>query len=306
MRRFIAPIAGALALAVLIAPQAAQAKSKYADVRVVTNAGNTLAELRQYTDDVKVKASEEADCFGPSNPSSNKKYNLTSPSVLGALIDASSSDHDLKPLSITDAFVDDGFGFGVCDIGGIETAGFSYWYSSANYVGASTGPDLIPVKNGDVNTWYLTTGDEAGFPNELVVKAPTRVTAGQDFTVKVTRFLSDGSKEPAAGVTVTGGSGGTTGPDGTVDVSVLEGTTSIGATGEGDDIPAAESPVCAAPMASLCPRHFGIEIAGSPGDDEIVSTRGADTIECGKGQDVVRKAQKSDEIANDCEKVKRA
>ncbi len=138
-----------------------------------------------------------------------------------------------------------------------------------------------------------------------MVKAPARVTAGQDFTIKVTRFLSDGSKEPAEGVTVTGGSGGTTGPDGTVDVSVPEGTTRLGATGESDDIPAAAASVCAAPMASLCPRHVGIEIAGSPGDDEIVGTRGADTIECGRGHDVVRKAQKSDEIANDCEKVKR-
>ena len=55
-------------------------------------------------------------------------------------------DDDLKPLMITDGFVDDGFGFGVCDIGGLETEGFSYWYSAVNGVSSSTGPDLIPVE----------------------------------------------------------------------------------------------------------------------------------------------------------------
>ncbi len=103
--------------------------SKWADIRVVTHTGETLADHRQYTEWVKVKTSVDADCFGPSNPSTGDTYKVKEPTVLGTLIDASKIDDDLKPLMITDGFVDDGFGFGVCDIGGLETEGFSYWYS---------------------------------------------------------------------------------------------------------------------------------------------------------------------------------
>ena len=45
-------------------------------------------------------------------------------------------------------------------------------------------------------------------------------------------------------------------------------------------------------------------IYGSPSDDEIKGTGGADLIDCGKGKDVVRKAQNTDEISDSCEKVK--
>ena len=139
--KLVAPAIGAIATVVLLTAPTAQAKgSKWTDIRVVTNTGETLAEHRQYTEWVKVKTSVEADCFGPSNPSTGETYKVKEPTVLGTLIDAAKSDDDLDPLSITDGFVDDGFGFGVCDIGGLETEGFSYWYSSVNGISSSTGP----------------------------------------------------------------------------------------------------------------------------------------------------------------------
>jgi hypothetical protein len=302
--KLVAPAIGAIATVVLLTAPAAQAESKYTDVRVVTNTGLTLTDIRQYTDDVKVKTSVAADCFGPSNPSTGDSYNLKDPNVLGALIDASKSDSDLKPLMITDGFVDDGFGFGVCDIGGLETEGFSYWYSSVNGVGSSTGPDLIPVKNGDSNLWYLTTGEEPGFPSELVLKAPARVLAGEQFTAKVVRVLPDGSKEPAEGADV---NGFTTDEKGEVELDIgTPGDVTLRATGEADDVPSAEVNVCVGETLSDCPKGRGLEIFGSPGDDEIESTRGEDLIDCGKGRDVVRNVQNADVIAVNCEKVRRA
>jgi len=303
MRKLIAPAIGALVTTILVAAPAAEAKSKYADVRVVTNGGVTLADHRQYTEKVEVDASRKADCFGDMNPSSNKDYKLSEPNVLGALIDSSQRDSDLKPLLITDAFVDDGFGFGVCDIGGVETSGFSYWYSSVNGVGASTGPDLIPVHNGDENLWYLTTGNEAGFPAELSVDAPTAVLTNEPFTVIVSRTLADGFTEPAEGVSV---GGETTGSDGTAELTAEDGTTKLVATGGPDDVFSRAVKVCAAATLAACPESFGLRIYGSSGDDRIRSTFGDDVVKCGRGDDVVVNAQRDDRISANCEKVKRA
>ncbi len=73
-----------------------------------------------------------------------------------------------------------------------------------NGVSSSTGPDLIPVKNGDANLWYLTTGGEPGFPSELRLKAPARALVGEPFTVKVTRVLPDGTRSRPQGRSLTG------------------------------------------------------------------------------------------------------
>lgn len=301
--RFLTPITGAIALVVLLpAPTAGAEGSKWTDIRVVTNEGDTLAEHRQYTERVKVRTSVEADCFGPSNPSTGESYRLRDPSVLGALIDAARFDDDLDPLMITDGFVDDGFGFGVCDIGGLETEGFSYWYSAVNGVGSSTGPDLIPVENGDDQLWYLTTGEEPGFPSELRLKAPARTLAGQPFTATVTRVLPDGTKEPAAGVSV---GGLETDGNGEAEITPeASGELTIRAFGEPDDAPSSERVVCVSADLDSCPKRQGLVIYGSTSDDEIKSTKGADLIDCGKGKDVVREAQGTDKISSSCEKVK--
>jgi hypothetical protein len=305
MRKLVAPAIGAIAIVVLLTAPSAQAKgSKWADLRVVTNTGDTLAEHRQYTERVKVHTSVEADCFGPSNPSTGESYRLKEPNVLGALTDAARFDDDLDPLMITDGFVDDGFGFGVCDIGGLETEGFSYWYSAVNGVGSSTGPDLIPVANGDEHLWYLTTGEEPGFPSELRLKAPVRALVDQPFTARVTRVLPDGSREPAEGVTV----GGTeTDENGEAEITPeAPGGMTIRAVGESDDVPSSERVVCVTADLDLCPKKQGIVIYGSTSDDEIKSTKGADLIDCGRGKDIVREAQDADKISVSCEKEKSA
>lgn len=307
MRQFIAPAIGAIATFALVGAPAADAKSKFADIRVVTKDGTTLADHRQYTDNVRFRASEDAGCFGESNPSSNKRYKLDDPTVLGALIDASKNDRGLKPLLITDAFVDDFDSFGVCGIGGVEGSsvfGESYWYSAINGAAAQAGPNQIPVENGDNHLWYFATGAEEAI-SELVLKAPVRVIAGERFTVRVLRIKPNGSKKAAQGVKVTNGLSRTN-EKGKTKVILDEGKTDLVASGRRDDVPSAEVAVCAAADLSECPRYRGLKIFGSKNDDEIRGTRGSDKINCGRGQDIVRDAQRRDEIASNCERVRRS
>ena len=296
-------LAALAALVTLVVPSTSSARTEYADVRVVTSDGKTLAEYRQYTDAVRVRASEKADCFGEENPSSNRRYRLAEPNPLGTLVEAANHSRALSPLRITDAFVDDGFGFGVCSIGGFETVGFSYWYLAVNRVGATTGPDLIPMDSGDRHLWYLTQGTEPGFPNELALRAPARVEPDVPFEVRVSRFAGDGSREPASGALVTNGLA-PTGPDGTTTVVVSEGTTRIQATGAADDVPSNRLTVCAAAAAADCPPAHGLRIHGSAGDDRIRTTRGPDRVNCRRGADVVilRGDQRDDRIAANCER----
>lgn len=294
----------AVAAVVLVAlPSAAAGKSKYADVRVVTHTGKTLADVRQYTDDVRFRASEEADCFGETNPSSNRRHRLETPNVLGALLDAADSLRSLRPVLVTDAFFDEFGSFGVCEIGGLEIVGFSFWYNAVNHVGASVGPNAIPVRNGDENLWYLTRGDETS-TSELVLRAPARAKAGDPFTVKVTRFGPDGSSEPAAGVAVTG-TGTLTSATGRTTVT-LERSRKLRAVGGSEDIPSARLRVCVAERLAKCPRKRGKRILGSPGADRIKATRGPDRIDCGRGDDVVLQSDGADRVKRSCERIRRS
>lgn len=304
MRSIVVSLFTASVAAFLCLPAIAEGRSKWADIRVVTHSGETLADHRQYTDDVRVKTSKKADCFGESNPSSGKTYKLDDPTVLGALVDASQMKRKLRPLRVTDAFLSGYGSLGVCDIGGFDTEGFSYWYFAVNRVGAGAGANQLPVENGDRNLWYLTSGDEAGPTAELALKAPPRVDAGEPFSVKVVRHLSDGTREPAEGASVLGGAG-PTGADGRTDVTLPAGMAKVTATASAEDVPAAKLKVCAADDVRDCPKRRGVKILGSPGPDRIRATRGPDRIRCGRGKDVVviRRGERDDRIAKSCERV---
>ena len=311
MKRSTASIASAIATVTLLWVPAAEARSKYADIRVVTNDGVQLADHRQYTEDVKVQASQNADCFGESNPSSNETYKLEDATVLGALIDASKVDADLDPVLVTDAFFGAFGSFGVCGIGDYVAPPFApgdpaepYWYYATNGEAAQSGPNGIPVEDGDRHLWYFATGEEKGFPSELVLQAPVRVLPGEKFPVKVIRVRKDGSRTPAGGVTVTGGLRPTN-DDGKTRVTVEAGNTDLVAEGRAKNVDSALVRVCAAADLSDCPKARGRTIFGSPGGDVIAATRGPDEISCGRGVDVVRSAQNQDEIAPNCEKVRR-
>jgi hypothetical protein len=327
--RFPALVSSAAIIALALIPGAASAKTKPVDLQIETSTGVTLAAYTQYTGSTTAKADKRADCFGEDNPSSNKSYELKGASPLSALIDAESHDEKLSPLRLTDAFVDDGFGFGVCRVGdySFSPVNFSYWYNANDYEASSTGPDLIPLKGGEHVLWYLTNGSESGFPSELELKTPVRAETGEDFTAKVVRHLSDGTSEPGTDVLV-GNSKGylPTDSEGKVELSALQaGQFKLQAIGGSEDASSNVARVCVAATLSKCSAHRGETIYGSTradeikagkgddeirasgGDDEIdVHSGGADKVVCGSGEDtVIRAKQQSGLDLKGCEKVKR-
>jgi hypothetical protein len=283
-----AAIAAAIVVYAVAAGSAA-AKTHWADLRVVTHTGKTLAEFRQYTGAVALHASRKADCFGPDNPSSGRRYRLRRADALGILKDALASDHALRPLLVNDAFVDDGFGLGVCAIGGFETSGFSFWDLIANHVASSTGASLTPVRNGDEILWYDTSGSEpSSGPRELALVAPPSAGSGDPFTVKVVRFSAQGKSDPAAGVEVFAGNRplGTTGANGELQVR-LTSSAVLEAVGTPDDIASNHVAVCVPAAQRACPDAHGKLIYGSTHADGIRGTRGWDRIKARGGGDVV-------------------
>jgi len=304
----------------------ASASTKWADLRVVTHTGRTLTEFRQYTGPVTVRSSTKGDCFG--SPSSAKRYEMSDANALGIVKDALESDRALRPLVLSDAFVDDGFGLGVCTLGGFTTAGSSYWDLVVNHVTSSTGASLTPVHNGDQILWYFTSGDEPlSGPRELVLNAPASAKPGKPFTVKATRYTSAGKGSPAAGVTVAadGKSIGRTGSDGEL-TATLPDSAMLQATGTGNDIPSNRSRVCVSGATGKCSSAHGKLIYGSGHADRIKGTRGPDRItarggadvinlrsggkdrvNCGGGRDevIVDRGDRDDHVASSCERVER-
>jgi hypothetical protein len=320
----VAIAAAVVAILVLAAPAAA--RTKWADLRVVTHTGRTLAEFRQYTGSTTVRSSAAADCFGSTG--SNKRYRLGDPNALGIVKDALASERALRPLVLTDAFVDQGFGLGVCTIGDFTTAGSSFWDLIVNHVVSSTGASLTLVHDGDQILWYFTSGSEpTSGPKELVLKGPASATPGDPFTVKVRRFTGEGKSSPAGGVAVSadGKRLGTTGADGKVRARLSKSAT-LEATGTANDIPSNRIEVCVNADRGRCPDALGYDIYGSEHGDDIEGTRGPDSIRargggdavdirsgaqdlvnCGGGRDevITRSGDEDDHIAQNCERVRR-
>jgi Ca2+-binding RTX toxin-like protein len=309
----------------------ALAKTKPVDLRVVTSSGTTLAEYTQYTGGKYIaKADKRARCFGESNPSSTNSYELSGSSPLSALLDAESHDDSLAPVRLTDAFFDDFGSIGVCRIGDLtfSASGSSFWYASNDYVGAQAGANQIDTKGGDHVLWYLTNGTEPfSGPSELELKVPVRVKAGEDYTAKVVRHLSDGTTEPAEGAMVGGGAvWAATDSQGNIELNAGDaGTRRLQAQATSNDVPSNTEKICVADQLSDCPASRGEEIygslradeiKGSKGDDKIKAGGGADTIDvrsggadnvnCGTGKDVLIRArhQPGTQVSG-CEKVKR-
>ncbi len=317
----------AAGIAFACAAPIATADTHWANLRVVTHTGRTLAEFRQYTGSTVVRSTRaKKDCFD--SRSSGKRYRLEGANALGIVKDALASDRALRPLVLSDAFVDDGFGLGVCAIGGFETVGFSFWDLIRNDVAATTGAEFVPVRNGDDVLWYLTSGNEpSSGPRELVLRAPASAQPGEAFTVKVVRFSAKGRASPAGGVGVFAGSRriGTTNADGRLRAR-LSSSATLQATGTAADIPSNHVAVCVSGTPGKCPKAHGARIYGSAHGDRIRGTRGFDRIaargggdvvnlrsggrdrvSCGGGRDrvVLDRGDRDDRIARSCERVSR-
>jgi hypothetical protein len=300
----------------------AHAETRGVDLRVLSTAGKSLASFRQYTGSVEIKTDPQAQCFGQGTGGSGDRVSVDGSTALGAVRDALGSTPSLKPLSVTDAFADQGFGLGVCGIAGHGAKGSSFWYVKRNHVGAQVSGSQLKVHQGDDVLWYLSPGFPP--PLELTLSAPARARPNVPFQVTAHSYSDDGTRHPAAGVSVTGAAG-PTGAQGHAMVTAPAGTDVLQAT-DAPDIPSSRVKVCVAADPSSCPSAHGRRILGSDHADRIDGTRGWDSIQarggsdviditsggrdevgCGGGQDrvIVNGSDRDDRIRSSCEQVVR-
>jgi hypothetical protein len=239
----LAAACGLALILVLSTAAAASAKKVEADLRVVGKANKVLAETTMKTGPTKIPTSKKATCFGKGTGGSGKKYGTKGPTALGFLSQAAVSIKALKPLLVTDTFVDE-FGLGICGVGHSKSSSKLSWYLKVNHKNPNIGGEKAKVRKGDEVLWAL-----AGFPypNELALEGPGEATPGVPFEVRVFSYDDKGKRKPASGVTVTGASA-PTGPDGRTQASVLA-PQLIRAT-HGKDIPSNGVSVC---VAGACP-----------------------------------------------------
>ncbi len=314
-------IAAAVGCLALLA-SSAHAETRGVDLRVLNTAGKSLASFRQYTGSVDIRTDPSAKCFGRGTGGSGDRVAVDGSTALGAVRDALRSAPALKPLSVTDAFLDDGFGLGVCGIAGYRASGSSFWYVKRNHVGAQVSGSQLKVHEGDEILWYLSPGFPP--PRELKLSAPLSAKPDVPFAVTVHSYSDDGTRRRAAGVRVTGAAA-PTGAGGHAMVTAPAGTEVLQAT-DSPDIPSSRVKVCVAADRSSCPRARGRRILGSDhadrihgtaGNDSIQSRGGADVVDitspghdkvgCGGGPDrvLVRASDHNDTIRSSCEQVVR-
>ena len=316
------PLRGVLLLTVAAASltltAAASAKSIPVDLRVIGPAGQSLADHVQYTGTTKFKTDPKADCFGEGNEGSGARVKVRGATPIGAVADGTGVVRDLRPLSVTDAF---DFGLGICGIGGFdfEVDDTAFWYFKVNHVNPQVSAETVKLERGDEVFWYLTP-DFNTLPIELDLVAPTRTTFETPTPVQVFEYADDGTKTPAAGVTVTGAQQPTD-ANGETTVSMTEVSQTLTASRAGAI--SDHSRICAQAQVEDCPKKAEDLYAGSRSDDVIkdgdgqdeisagagddeIETRDSftDDVDCGKGKDVV-KADENDDLAKDCEKVRR-
>jgi hypothetical protein len=264
------------------------------DLRVVGSSG-VLDDITQYSDTTTMPTSPQADCFGPGSGGSGQGVLVQGADALGIVVEAAKSRNRLNPLLLTDRFVPDGFGLGVCGIGGQVAQGSAFWYAKVNHTGLQVGGSEFSIHAGDQVLWYLAPSFPP--PAELVLKAPVREPLGASFPVQVLAYGDDGSATPAAGADISGGATPVTADvSGNAQVTMSgSGAAQIQAT-RGADIPSAALAICTAAQIADCPLARGRIIVGSDGIDDILGTAGDDRIKPRAGNDSVRALAGDDRV----------
>src|SRR5262245_31118203 len=130
--RITSALAAVTSLAVVACIASAGAGASVgADLRVAGSSGQ-LDDLTQYSGTTIMPSSPQANCFFGST-GSGADITVDGSNALGIVVEAAKSRDTLKPLLLTDAFVSQGFGLGVCGIGGQVASGNAFWYTKVNH-----------------------------------------------------------------------------------------------------------------------------------------------------------------------------
>ena len=300
------------------------------DLRVVSNDGGNLADVRQYVPGTTtVKTYDGPDCFSAANHSSGQSYTLSSPTMLSAIWEAAQVEPALQPVRLSDANYADFGSFGVCQVNAKTPPGF--FFLKANHQALEVGANLFSVQGGEDLLAYRTPDDFTA-DEELDLSAPVRTAPSVPVNVNVRAYTT--TVQPRGGATVLGAdSPAQTDSAGNATVSfATEGIHRLTAVGDYNDIPSRALTVCvSARPEQACPAERGREILGSDepegikgtdgndvisprggkdgvkagaGDDLIVANGGGrDRIFCGGGRDTVVRDRK-DRISKSCEIVR--
>jgi hypothetical protein len=305
MRMTVSTRAAAIALAtsVTLAASAASAGASVpVDLRVASNDAGNLADVRQYVPGtMTVRTFDGPDCFSAANHSSGQSYTLSSPTMLGAILEAAQVEPGLQPVRISDADFAEFGSFGVCQVNAKTPPGF--FYLKANHQALQVGANLFVVQGGEDLLVYRTPDDFTA-DEELDLTAPVRVAPGVPFVVNVRAytdpFSSTGATvQPREGAGIQGADApATTDPVGNATVSLAtEGIHHLTATGDYNDIPSRALTVCvSARPEQVCPAERGREILGSDEPEGIKGTDGDDLIRPRGGKDGVKAGAGADLI----------
>lgn len=242
-RRAACACALALVLSLALAGSAL-AKGTQATLRVVGKGGKILTEQSLLTGTTAIKTSPKATCFGGGTGGSGKSVTVKGATALGLLGQAAKKTATLRPLLVTDAFLDE-FGLGICGVGGSKVQGKASWYLKVNHRDSQVGGEQTKLHAGDEVLWDLAPSFP--YPGELSLVAPETASAGTPFTAHVFSYDEKGKRKPVAGATVTGATAPTA-SDGSVQVT-LTGATLLRAT-HGSEIPSNGVAVC---IGGNCP-----------------------------------------------------
>jgi hypothetical protein len=327
LTRTLASIGAFIALSAIFA--AGVAASVPVDLRVASDEGGNLADVRQYVPGTTtVKTFSGPDCLNDAKQSSGGSYTQGVPTMLGAVWEASQVEPSLQPVRLSDAYYADFGALGVCQINAKTPPG--YFYLKANHQALVVGADLFTVQGGEQLLAYRTPADFST-DEELDLSAPVRTAPGP-VMVNVRSYTS--TVAPRAGATVLGGDAPAqtdSAGNATVNLSA-EGIYRLVAVGDYNDIPSPTLTVCVNTQPDrVCSAERGREILGSDeaegikgtdgddvirpraGNDGIKAGAGADLIVangggrdrvfCGGGKDVVTRDRK-DRVAKSCEVVR--
>ncbi len=173
-------LVGATGGLVLLAAAPGAAASVPVDLRVVSDSGGNLADVRQYvprTTTVKTYAGD--DCFDPTPPikqSSGAGYPMTSPTMLSAIWEAGQVEPALQPVRVSDADFTSFGALSVCQINAKTPPGF--FFLKSNHQALSVGADLFTLVGGEDLVAYRTPSDFSA-DEELELTAPTRTAPGR-------------------------------------------------------------------------------------------------------------------------------
>ena len=307
----------ACTLALLVAAPAT-AEAVTTKLRVEADGHDIGPGFRYVHDSVTYRTSRS--CGG-----SGARSSIAGPTALGLLIQAADFTRALRPVRISDEF---DFGPFVCGVGGFEGSGDAYWLYKVDHVAPEVGGDQFAIdRSHDEVLWYFVnnaSGVNTGNELELIL-ADNVVQAGEPVQVTVREYDLEGRATPAAGVRLMGASNVMTGADGTAEVVFDEAGKPFIRGIRGNDIATDVLHLCVwEDSESECNRWVTGWVVGTDRADRIRGTRAperiagrrgrdrirsrgdgeADSVRCGRGQDVVR-ADKLDRVRRNCETVRR-